>query len=83
MAYLFYLRNLSFLYEVTVGLPLSIAFIHSRGIEGIQLLSSCLYPRLPSLNQLPKGEGPAVLSVKGWLSLVALGKRAGELPPWF
>lgn len=57
MAYLFYLHNLSFLYEVKMRLPLSIPFIHSRGIEGIQLLSSCLYPCLPSLNQLPEGEG--------------------------
>ena len=70
MAYLFYLHDTNFVYEVKMRLPLSIPFIHSRGIEGIQLLSSCLYPCLPSLNQLPKGEGQhhytAVLSITGW-----------------
>lgn len=51
-------------------LPLSIPFIDSRGIEGIQLLSSCLHPCLPIPNQPPQGERQhlltAVSSLKCW-----------------
>lgn len=51
-------------------LPLSIPFIDSRGIEGIQLLSGCLHPCLPIPNQPPQGERQhlltAVSSLKCW-----------------
>lgn len=70
---------------MTKGTP----FTPSRGAEGAQLPTSCLYPSLPVLNQLPEGDRrqlhAAMSSLTGWCCTECPCPGAGSLKaeaPW-